>query len=370
MFLVRTLPTPLGGGGDLRRLGIARALGELGPVTVVGVGAGDDPAAALPPKGAALAEAVGRGESPFAVRESTTAAVEVEVAIREFAPDVVVISGLELARYVDIVRPRARRVVVDLDYAQSHATQELARADRNPRRSLLWRHAASSVAEAEAAILQTVDDVWLGHAAEIALLDAVPGRRARFTVVPNAVDGSGYPRAERSDPDQLVFPARFDFWPNEDAARELVDGIGPRLPGVRMCLVGQAPPGWLTARAGEQVTVTGPVPDVRPYLAAAAAMPVPLRAGAGTRFKALEAFVSGVPVVSTAKGVEGLGLEDGIHYLRAESTDDFVAALEVARRDTAEARRCIASSRELLDREFSLAALDAAVRAALSESGP
>lgn len=77
-----------------------------------------------------------------------------------------------------------------------------------------------------------------------------------------------------------------------------------------------------------------------------------------------------MPVVSTAKGVEGLGLEDGIHYLRAESTDDFVAALEVARRDTAEARRCIASSRELLDREFSLAALDAAVRAALSESGP
>ncbi|MFM8896865.1 MAG: glycosyltransferase, partial [Actinomycetales bacterium] len=86
-------------------------------------------------------------------------------------------------------------------------------------------------------------------------------------------------------------------------------------------------------------------------------------------FKALEAFAVGLPVVSTAKGVEGLGLVDGIHYLRAEATDEFVAALDVARHDTPEARRCVAEARALVEREFSSVALDHAVTAALSTAG-
>ena len=80
------------------------------------------------------------------------------------------------------------------------------------------------------------------------------------------------------------------------------------------------------------MTVTGTVPDVRPYFAAASVMPVPLSAGGGTRLKVLEAFASGVPVVSTAKGVEGLGLVAEQHYLQAEDPDEFVARHHASRR--------------------------------------
>ena len=77
----------------------------------------------------------------------------------------------------------------------------------------------------------------------------------------------------------------------------------------------------------ERVVVTGSVADVRPYLAEAGAVPMPLFDGSGTRLKALEAFATGVPVVSTAKGLEGLSVTAGQHYLRAEDPGEFVDAL-------------------------------------------
>ena len=60
------------------------------------------------------------------------------------------------------------------------------------------------------------------------------------------------------------------------------------LPDVSLAFVGMSPPAWLQEVGDERVRVTGPVPDVRPYLAAASVMPVPVRAGPGTRLKVLE----------------------------------------------------------------------------------
>jgi glycosyltransferase involved in cell wall biosynthesis len=387
LVVTRTLPGPMGGGDDLRRLAIARSLATLGPVTVFGLGRGGaaptsepgrdrlewrcstDVEAARARLGPELTTALAHGDSPFAPRPSAVATAELLEVTTEFEPDLVVIGGLDLAHYATVLRPRTARLVVDLDYAQARATVDLAQADPNRRRALLWRHAAALVARQEAELVRMVDQVWLSTETDIEQLTTLAGSSVHVAVIPNTIDPHTYPSAAREDPSALVYPARFDFWPNEDAARTLVDEILPRLHDVRLCLVGQAPPPWLVAHRDERVTVTGSVPDVRPYLASAAAMPIPLRAGAGTRFKALEAFAVGLPVVSTAKGVEGLGLVDGVHYLRAESTDEFVTALDIARRDTSIARRCIAEARTLVEREFSSIALDRAVTRALTPTG-
>ncbi|MBU3702651.1 MAG: glycosyltransferase [Acidimicrobiia bacterium] len=384
LVVTRTLPGPMGGGNDLRRLAIARSLAALGPVIVFGLGRGgaappsdagrdrlgwrwsSDLEAARAPRGSELPTALAEGQSPFAPRPSGVATAELLEVATEFEPDLVVIGGLDLAHYAAALRPRTAQLVVDLDYAQARATVELARADRNPRRALLWRHAASLVARQEVELVHAVDQVWISDHTDVEHLTVLAGPSVHVAVIPNTVDPLSYPTAARDDPSTLVFPARFDFWPNEDAARHLVDEILPLLPDARLCLVGRDPPPWLVARGGARVTVTGPVPDVRPHLAAAAAMPIPLRAGAGTRLKALEAFATGLPVVSTAKGVEGLGVVDGIHYIRAESTDEFVAALDVVRSDTPVARRCIAEARALVEREFSSMALDRAITKALT----
>ena len=72
-----------------------------------------------------------------------------------------------------------------------------------------------------------------------------------------------------------------------------------------------------------QLTLSGSVPDVRPFVAQSQVFVVPLRIGGGTRLKILEAFSMGVPVVSTPIGAEGLGVRDGDELLLARDAGTF-----------------------------------------------
>jgi len=74
------------------------------------------------------------------------------------------------------------------------------------------------------------------------------------------------------------------------------------------------------------VTLVGQVPDMADELAVADLVVVPLRFGSGTRLKVLEAFAHRIPVVSTTLGAEGLGVEDGVHLLLADTSDGLAEA--------------------------------------------
>src|SRR5207245_11375214 len=92
---------------------------------------------------------------------------------------------------------------------------------------------------------------------------------------------------------------------------------------------GRNPPDGLRRKVASLpgVELHGNVADVRPFLAECGVMVVPLRIGGGSRLKILEALASGVPVVSTRVGAEGLCLEAGRHLTVAEGVDDMAAAL-------------------------------------------
>ena len=81
------------------------------------------------------------------------------------------------------------------------------------------------------------------------------------------------------------------------------------------------------ANADRGITVTGRVPDVRPYLALADIVVAPLAYGSGTRLKLLEAFAAGRAVVATAKAAEGLDVRDGIELLMRDEPVAFTRAL-------------------------------------------
>ena len=61
---------------------------------------------------------------------------------------------------------------------------------------------------------------------------------------------------------------------------------------------------------------------------------LPLFEGGGSRIKVLEALAAGCPVIATDKAVEGLDLEAGRHFLRAETAGAFAAAVETMCGDT------------------------------------
>jgi glycosyltransferase involved in cell wall biosynthesis len=75
------------------------------------------------------------------------------------------------------------------------------------------------------------------------------------------------------------------------------------------------------------VEFTGFLPDLRPHLAEAAAVVVPLRIGGGTRLKIVEAMAMGKAIVSTSLGAEGIEAVTGRDILIADEPADFAAAV-------------------------------------------
>ncbi|MCL4256856.1 MAG: glycosyltransferase, partial [Anaerolineae bacterium] len=75
------------------------------------------------------------------------------------------------------------------------------------------------------------------------------------------------------------------------------------------------------------VHMVGWVPSVIPYIEASRITIVPLKVGAGTKRKLLQALMVGTPSVSTVVGVEGMNLEEGKHVLVADDPNSFAQAI-------------------------------------------
>jgi glycosyltransferase involved in cell wall biosynthesis len=123
-----------------------------------------------------------------------------------------------------------------------------------------------------------------------------------------------------------------DWYPNREAVRFFLKDIWPKLleekPDSRATFVGKNPPQiLLDASKHSAIHVPGFVDDVRPYLDRAGIYVCPILDGGGTRLKILDALVMAKPLVATGLAVEGLDLVDEVHYLKAETGEEFVAQI-------------------------------------------
>jgi glycosyltransferase involved in cell wall biosynthesis len=164
------------------------------------------------------------------------------------------------------------------------------------------------------------------------LLEEVPG--ARTAVIPNAADVDFYrPRPDDPQPDgrTVVFFGLMSYMPNIDGATYFIQDIWPRIakanPQARCKIIGGSPPPQLLALAGPRIEFTGFVPDLRPHLAEAAAVVVPLRIGGGTRLKIVEAMAMSKAIVSTSLGAEGIEAVPGRDILIADESSGFADAV-------------------------------------------
>jgi glycosyltransferase involved in cell wall biosynthesis len=148
----------------------------------------------------------------------------------------------------------------------------------------------------------------------------------------------------------IVCVGSFIHPPNIDAsawlAGEIFPSVKARIPAASLQVVGSQAPGGKLEIGGEGVAVRLDVPDVRPYLDAAAVVAAPIRLGGGMRVKVLEALASGKAIVATPLALEGLDVRDGEHVVVAETAAEFADAL-VGLLSDAERRTAIATGARL-----------------------
>ena len=130
--------------------------------------------------------------------------------------------------------------------------------------------------------------------------------------------------------ESCVFVGALDYKPNIDGAIWFCRNVWPRIreqkPNVVIKLVGREPTREVRALAEiPGVEVIGTVPDVRPYLAEAAVVVVPLQIARGVQNKVLEAMAMGKAIVASPEPIVGLQVESGVHLLRASHVDEWVS---------------------------------------------
>ncbi|MBI4640993.1 MAG: glycosyltransferase [Candidatus Tectomicrobia bacterium] len=152
---------------------------------------------------------------------------------------------------------------------------------------------------------------------------------ASIESIPLGVDCDYFsPRICKESPNPLIiFSGAIYFPPNLDAVNyfyyEIFPFIRQKVPGAHFMVVGKNPPQEIRELGKDSdVTVTGYVEDIRPYIAQGTVVICPMRTGAGIKIKLLEALALEKAVVSTSIGASGLDLKDHEHLLIA---DDKVA---------------------------------------------
>jgi glycosyltransferase involved in cell wall biosynthesis len=139
------------------------------------------------------------------------------------------------------------------------------------------------------------------------------------------------PDGSSIDPSSIVFTGKMSYHANVAAALDLIERIMPLVwrqrPDARLTVVGQNPPPSLRRAAGDRVTVTGTVGDLRPYLRRAAVAACPMRYGTGIQNKILEAMACGTPVVASTLACTALTAGPGDELLVAESHEALASAI-------------------------------------------
>ncbi|MFN8051061.1 MAG: glycosyltransferase family 4 protein [Acidimicrobiales bacterium] len=162
-------------------------------------------------------------------------------------------------------------------------------------------------------------------------------------VVPNGYECDWEPADHLAvgDPERPVFlfVGLLGYGPNVDAVRwfasDVMPSIRAELPGAEFRVVGRHSESVEALGSLPGVTIVGAVDSLQPEMERADVSVVPIRSGAGTRLKVVEALANRLPMVSTAIGCEGIDVVHGEHLLIADHPVEFAAACVRLVRDPA-----------------------------------
>lgn len=258
-------------------------------------------------------------------------------ALREWQPDVLLVSTLYMSNYLWQLLDDSggvKKVLIEQNVETSIQRQQVGVASSFPRRVRAWLY-WFQFGRFEALACEKFDLVTTPSAQDRRLLlDLAPGLDpTRVTVLPNGVDVASYD-GDWGDPEPgaLIFPGALTYYANHDAMRFFLDEVFPLIrranPKATLRITGKTEGVDLSSlNLGAGVTLTGYLDDVRPAVARSWACVVPLRVGGGTRLKILEAMALGAPVVATSKGAEGLDVTPGHDILIADDPGQFADAV-------------------------------------------
>jgi sugar transferase (PEP-CTERM/EpsH1 system associated) len=177
------------------------------------------------------------------------------------------------------------------------------------------------------------------------------GVDAEFFNAANVPLPAGWARGRDDVPNHsIVFTGAMDYRPNVDAAawfsREVLPLVRHQVPDATFWIVGARPgPEVRSLARADEIFVTGTVPEVKPYLAHAGVVVVPMRLARGIQNKALEAMAMGAATVVSTTSAAALNAVPGRDFVLADDAESFATAVVALFNDPSQRARLGAAGR-------------------------
>jgi len=353
LFLAHRIPFPPDRGDKIRTFHELKHLAGLGPVHLACLADDEADAAHLAGLRAAIGPAL--GQAHVEIRRVSKAAAGVRALLERKPVSLTLFDSPALRGFVErllaggrietlfafsgqmaqfVPERLAARFVMDFGDVDSAKFE--AYGAQGGAMALIHRREGRMLAEFERAVAGRADVSLFVSDAEAALFRQRSGLAgADIRALQNGVDLDYYdPEAKFTRVDErgplIVFTGQMDYAPNVDAVRWFAGEVMPMLPKARFAIVGRKPAEAVLRLAGPRTIVTGAVPDVRSWLAAADVVAAPLRIARGIQNKVLEAMAMARPVVASPAAFEGIEAEPGRHLLvagEAEAQAEAIAGL-------------------------------------------
>ncbi len=252
----------------------------------------------------------------------------VEQVLRERPISAVFAYSAQMAHFVPLLSPDVRFVMDFVDFDSAKYTAYGAQG-AGPM-SWINRREGRMLLDFERATAARADISAFVSEAEAELFRAASGLgRSQARAIDNGValdyfdPAASFPSVDGGAGPLIVFTGQMDYRPNIEAVEAFAWGAFPivraRYPQARFTIVGRKPAVQVQALGKlPGVTVTGAVPDVRGWLAAADVVVAPLTIARGIQNKVLEAMAMARPVVASSDAAEGIDASDGAHLLIAD----------------------------------------------------
>jgi sugar transferase (PEP-CTERM/EpsH1 system associated) len=378
LFLAHRIPYPPDRGDKIRSWHLFRHLSGLARVHLACFADDEADAAHLPALRAALGgklgethvEVRGRGKAvagALALAEGKPVSLTlfdsprlrafVAARLRDEAIGTVFAFSGQMAQFVP--QPARQRFVMDFGDVDSAKFDQYAEKGSGPMR---WvnRREGVRLAAFERSVARRADLCLFVSEAEAALFRARTGL-TNVRALSNGIDvdhfapGAGFAPLDssvRGEAPIVLFTGQMDYPPNAEAVAWFAREVLPRIPNAHFVIAGRAPSRSVQALAGARVTVTGAVPDMRAWLAAADVVVAPLRLARGIQNKVLEAMAMAKPVVASPDAFEGIEALPGRDLLVAKDAADTAAAIVSLLDDPARAQAMGAAARRQMDLHY------------------
>lgn len=390
LFLTQVLPYPLDAGPKVRAYYVLRHLARSHAVTLVSfIRPTDTPAAVehlkqfcrsvytLPMRRSRaqdviyLLKSLVTGEPFVIVRDWEPAMMAViSRQLAETCFDVIHADQLWMAQYAlaaGNLQPSGSRprLILDQHNAVYQVPARLAEGEQSPFKQALLRLEARKVARYEVEVCGQFERVvWVTREDYEAVQRQALGSQRRLpnsAIIPICGDPEATPMINRKpDARRVTFLGGLHYPPNAQGVLWFAGQVFPRVlaqaPDAVLTVIGKNPPKEILHSQfpipPANLEAAGYVADPHPYLEETAVFVVPLLAGGGMRVKIVDAWLWGLPIVSTTIGAEGIQVQPGENILIADTSQDMAEAVIRLLQNPGEGQRLARSGRQWAEQHY------------------